>query len=85
MEVTSRRSPQHPNQLNPIHVGWHRITVEQAVARLNDSGLGDIDQLAVHDVQESTWNVGGALQKHVGHQGCPVKGKEMKSSTERLN
>ena len=23
---------QHPNQLNPIHVGWHRITMEHAVA-----------------------------------------------------
>ena len=59
--------------------------MEQAVARLNDSGLGDIDQLAVHDVQESTWNVGGALRKHVRRQGSPVEGKEMKSSAERLN
>jgi hypothetical protein len=59
--------------------------VEHAAARLNDSGLGDIDQLAAHEVQESAWNVGDALRKHVGRQGCPVKGKEMKSSAERLN
>ena len=58
--------------------------VEHAVARFNDFGLGDIDQLAVHEVQESAWNIGGALRKHVGRQGCPVKGKEMKSSAERL-
>ena len=58
--------------------------MEHTAARLNDSGLGDIDQLAVHEVQKSAWNVGGALQKHVGRQGCPVKGKEMKSSAERL-
>ena len=58
--------------------------MEQAVARLNDFGLGDIDQLAVHEVQESAWNV-DALRKYVGCQGCPVKGKEMKSSAERLN
>ena len=57
--------------------------MEHGVARLNDSGLGDIDQLAIHEVHESAWNVGGALRKHVGRQGCPVKGKEMKSSTER--
>ena len=56
-----------------------------AVVRLNDSGLGDIDQLAIHEVQESAWNVGDALRKHVGRQGCPVKGKEMKSSAERLS
>src|SRR3954463_5181577 len=30
---------QHPNQLNPIHVGWHRITMEYTVAWLNDSSL----------------------------------------------
>ena len=59
--------------------------MEHAAARLNDSGLGDIDQLAVHDVQESAWNIGSALRKHVGRQGCPVKGKEMKSSAERLS
>ena len=57
--------------------------MEQGVARLNDFALGDIDQLVVHEVQESAWNVGGALRKHVGHQGCLVKGKEMKSSAER--
>ena len=77
--------PQHPNQLNPKQVGWHLGTVEQGVARLNDFALGDIDQLAAHEVQESAWNVGGALRKHVGRQGCPVKGKEMKSSAERLS
>ena len=59
--------------------------MEHAVARFNDFGLGDIDQLAIHEVQESAWNVGGALRKHVGRQGCPVKGKEMKSSAERLS
>ena len=52
---------------------------------MNDSGLGDIHQLAVHEVQESAWNVGDALRKHVGRQGCLVKGKEMKSSAERLS
>ena len=57
--------------------------MEHAAAWLNDSGLGNIDQLAVHEVQESAWNVGDALRKHVGRQGCPVKGKEMKSSAER--
>ena len=76
---------QHPNQFNPIHGGWHRITVEHGIAWLNDSALGDIDLLAAHEVQESAWNVGGALRKHVGRQGCPVKGKEMKSSPERLS
>ena len=59
--------------------------MEHAVARLNDSALGDIDQLAAHEVQKSARNVGGALQNHVGRQGCPVKGKEMKSSAERLS
>ena len=59
--------------------------MEHAVARLNDFALGDIDQLAADEVQESAWNVGGALQKDVGRQGCPVKGKEMKSSAERLS
>ena len=59
--------------------------MEHAVARLNDSGLGDIDQLAIHEVQESALNIGGTLRKYVGHQGCPVKGKEMKSSAERLS
>ena len=58
--------------------------MEHVVARLNDSTLGDIDQLAAHEVQESARNIGGALRKHVGRQGCPVKGKEMKSTTERL-
>ena len=53
--------------------------------QLNDSSLGDIDQLVAHEVQESAWNVGGALRKHVGRQGCPVKGKEMKSSAESLS
>ena len=67
------------------HGGWHRISVEHAVARLNDSALGDIDQLAAHEVQESARNVSGALRKHVRRQGCPVKGKEMKSSAERLS
>ena len=57
--------------------------MEHGVAWLNDSDLGDIDQLVAHEVQESAWNVGDALRKHVGHQGCPVKGKEMKSSAER--
>ena len=57
--------------------------MEHVAARLNDSALGDIDQLVVHKVQESAQNVGGALRKHVGRQGCPVKGKEMKSSAER--
>ena len=56
--------------------------MEHGVARLNDSALGDIDQLAAHEVQESAWNVDGALRKHVGNQGCPVKVKEMKSSAE---
>ena len=59
--------------------------MEHAAARLNDSGLGDIDQLADHEVQESAWNIGGALRKDVGRQGCPVKGKEMKSWAERLS
>ena len=59
--------------------------MEHGVARLNDSALGDIDQLAAHEVQESARNVGGALRKHVGCQGCPVKGKEMKSLAERLS
>ena len=53
--------------------------------RLNDSALGDIDQLATHEVQESARNVGSTLRKHVGRQGCPVKDKEMKSSAERLS
>ena len=57
--------------------------MEHGVARLKYSALGDIDQLAVHKVKESAWNVSGALRKHVGRQGCPVKGKEMKSSAER--
>ena len=57
--------------------------MEHGVARLNDSALGDIDQLVIHEVEESARNVGGALRKHVGRQGCPVKGKEMKSSAER--
>ena len=57
--------------------------MEQAVARLNDSGLGGINQLAIHEVLVSAWNIGDALRKHVGRQGCPVKGKEMKSSAER--
>ena len=57
--------------------------MEHGVARLNDSALGDIDQLAAHEVQESARNIGGALRKHVGRQGCPVKGKEMKSLAER--
>ena len=52
---------------------------------MNDFALGDIDQLAAHEVQESAWNIGDALQKHVGRQGCRVKGKEMKSSAERLS
>ena len=56
-----------------------------AGARLNDSALGDIDQFAANEVQESARNVRGTLRKHVGHQGCPVKGKEMKSSAERLS
>ena len=59
--------------------------MEHAVARLNDSALGDIDQHAAHEVQESAWNVGGTLRKHVGRQGLPAKGKEMKSSAERLS
>ena len=59
--------------------------MEHGVAQLNDFALGDIDQLIVHEVQESARNVGGALRKHVGRQGCPVKGKEMKSSAKRLN
>ena len=59
--------------------------MEQGVAQLNDFVLGDIDQLVVHEVQESARNIGDALRKHVGRQGCPVKGKEMKSSTESLN
>ena len=59
--------------------------MEHGVARLNDFSLGDIDQFVVHEVQESARNVGGALRKHVGRQGCPVKGKEMKSTTERLS
>ena len=59
--------------------------MEHGVAWLNDSALGDIDELAAHKVQESAWNVGGALRKHVGRQGCPVKGKKMKSSAERLS
>ena len=59
--------------------------MEHRVARLNDSALGDSDQLAAHEVQESARNVGGALRKHVGHQGCPVNGKEMKNSAERLS
>ena len=58
--------------------------MEHAVARLNDSGLGDIDQLAVHEVQESAWNIGGALRKHVGRQGCAVKGKVMASSSANV-
>ena len=59
--------------------------MEHGVAQLNDSALGDIDQLAAHEVQESARNVGGALRKHVGGQGCLVKGKEMKLSAERLS
>ena len=46
-----------------------------AVAQFNHFFLGDIDQLVVHEVQESAWNVGVALRKHVERQGCPVKGK----------
>ena len=53
--------------------------------RLNDFALGDTDQLVIHEVQDSARNVGGALRKHVGRQGCLVKGKEMKSSAERLS
>ena len=41
--------------------------------------------LAAHEVQESAGNIGDALRKHVGRQGCPLKGKEMKSSAERLS
>ena len=59
--------------------------MEHGVARLNDSALGDIDQLAAHEVQESAWNVGGALRKQVGRQECLGKGKEMKSSAWRLS
>ena len=59
--------------------------MEHGVARLNDSALGNIDQLAAHEVHESARNVGGALRKHVRRQGCAVKGKEMKSSAERLS
>ena len=58
--------------------------MEHAVAQFNDSALGDIDQLGAHKLQKSARNIGGALRKHVGRQGCPVKGKEMKSSAERL-
>ena len=39
--------------------------MEHGVARLNDSALGDIDQLDAHEVQKSVRNVGGALRKHV--------------------
>ena len=35
--------------------------MEHAVARLNNSALGDIDQLAAHEVQESARNVGGGI------------------------
>ena len=59
--------------------------MEYAVAWLNDYALGDIEQLAAHEMQESAWNVGGALRKHVGQQGCPGKGKEMKTSAERTS
>ena len=59
--------------------------MEHGVAQLNYSALGDIDQLAAHEVQESARNVGAALRKHAERQGCPVKGKEMKSSAERLS
>ena len=59
--------------------------MEHGVARLNDSALGDIYQLAAHEVQESAWNIGGALRKNVGRQGCPVKCMEITSSTERLS
>ena len=59
--------------------------MEHGVARLNDSALGDIDQLATHEVQKSARNIGGTLRKYVGRQGCPVKGKEIKSSAERLS
>ena len=59
--------------------------MEHGVARLNDYALGNIDQLAAHEVQEIARNVDTALRKHVGRQGCPVKGKEMKSSAERLS
>ena len=59
--------------------------MEHGVARLNDSALGDIDQLGAHEVQKSARNVSGALRKHVGCQGCPVKVKEMESSAERLS
>ena len=59
--------------------------MEHGVARLNDSALDDIDQVAAHEVRESALNVGGSLRKHVGRQGCPVKRKEMKSSAKRLS
>ena len=39
--------------------------MEHAVARLNDSALGDIDQLGAHEMQKSARNVGGAMRKHV--------------------
>jgi hypothetical protein len=44
---------------------------------LNDCGLGNIDQLVVHVVQESAWNVIDALRTTCRALGCLVKGKEM--------
>jgi hypothetical protein len=75
-------APQHSSQLNPIHVGLHWFTVELAVVRLNYIGLGNINQLGVHEVQESAWNIGGALRKTCRALEMPVKGKEMKSPVE---
>src|SRR4051812_16032744 len=50
--------------------------MEYTDARLNDSAHSNIDQLLVHEVQNSAWNVGGALRKHVGREDAQSKAKE---------
>ena len=39
---------------------------------MNDSALGDIDQLGAHEVHKSARNVGGALEKRYTAVGEPV-------------
>jgi hypothetical protein len=47
---------------------------------LNDFGLGNIDQLAVHKMQESAWDVGGGILRKTCRalgMASVVKGKDM--------
>ncbi len=67
------------------HVMEGVVGILLSARRMLDAGERHYEGERIHEVQESAWNVGGALRKHVGRQGCPVKGKEMKSSAERLS